>query len=66
MLDLLLRTVVVELVLRILRIVFFPVALLVCTPFILVRGVVLAARRRARFARAVADGYYAVDISWWS
>jgi hypothetical protein len=66
MLDELFGTVLVELVARILRIVFFPVALLVFTPLIFVRGVVLAARHRAKFARAVADGYSSFDVYWWS
>ncbi len=64
MLDELLGAVFVELVGRLLRIVFFPGALLICTPFILVGGVVLAALHRAKFAHAVADGYSSVDIYW--
>jgi hypothetical protein len=66
MLDELLGIVFVQVVVRIFRIVFFPVALLVCTPFILFRGAVLAARHRAKFTHALADGYSSVDVYWWS
>jgi hypothetical protein len=66
MLDELLGAMFVQIVVRILRVVFFPVALLVCTPFILVRGALLAARHRTKFAHAVADGYSSVDLYWWS
>jgi hypothetical protein len=66
MLDELLGSVFVEIVVRVLRFVLYPLALLVCTPFVLVRGAVLAARHQAKFVQAVADGYEAVDVYWWS
>jgi hypothetical protein len=66
MLDELLGTVFVEVVVRVLRFIFFPVALLLCTPFILIRAAVLAMRHRAKFIHAVADGYSSVDVYWWS
>jgi len=66
MLDELLGIVFVRFLAHVFRIVFFPVALLVCTPFILVRGAVLAARHHAKFTHAVADGYSSVDVYWWS
>ncbi|HKQ38259.1 MAG TPA: hypothetical protein VJ063_09290 [Verrucomicrobiae bacterium] len=66
MLDEILGSVLVEIVVRVLRVLFFPVALLVCTPFILIRGAVLAARHHARFIHAVADDYSSVDVYWWS
>ena len=50
----------------VLRFLLFPVALVVCTPFILVRAVILAARHRMKFTHAIIDGYEAVDVSWWN
>ena len=66
MLDEILRAVLTDLLRFVLRIVLFPVALVLCTPFILIRAAVLALRRRETFTHAVADGYYAVDVVWWN
>jgi ABC-type uncharacterized transport system permease subunit len=55
-----------EVVLKlVLRAVLYPAALVFCTPFILVRALVLALRRRQRFRYAVEDGYDAVSDAWW-
>ncbi len=44
--------------------VAIPVLLIVSTPFILMRGWVLAARKRQKFRYAVADGYDAIWTLW--
>ena len=50
----------------ILRLILFPIALLVCTPFILIRAAVLASRDQMKFTHAIADGYETVDVYWWN
>jgi hypothetical protein len=47
------------------RAILYPAALLLCTPFILVRALILALRRRQRFIYSVKDGYSAVSDAWW-
>jgi hypothetical protein len=49
-----------------LRLMLFPVALLVCTPFIVIRAVILASRNQMKFIHAIADGYETVDVYWWN
>jgi hypothetical protein len=49
MLDELLEILFVQVVARILRVVLFPLALLVCTPFIFTRAVVLAIRQKTKW-----------------
>jgi hypothetical protein len=66
MLDEILGVAFVRVVAFVFRIVLFPVALLICTPFILIRAAILAARHRAKFTHAVADGYSSVDVFWWT
>ncbi len=66
MLDDILRILLADLLRFVLRIILFPVALVVCTPFILIRAVIQTLRRRETFIRAVADGYYAIDVAWWN
>ena len=66
MLDEILGTFVRGLLLFVVRIILFPVALAACTPFIFVRAAILALLRGQRFIHAVADGYYAVDVLWWT
>jgi len=44
--------------------VVVPLLLIAATPIILVRGWILAARKRQRFRYAVADGYDAVWTLW--
>ncbi len=66
MLDEILGSLVVRLVAFICRIILFPVALVLCTPFILVRAAILALRERQRFTHAVSDGYSSVDVFWWT
>ena len=65
MLDEILGLLLRGLRLFVLRIILFPIALVVCTPFIFVRAAILALLRRQRFIHAVADGYYAIDVIWW-
>jgi len=48
------------------RVILYPAALLLCTPFILVRALILAVRRRQRFIYAVSDGYSSVSFVWWA
>ena len=50
----------------ILRLILFPIALLVCTPFILIRAAILASRDQMKFTHAIADGYETVDVYWWN
>jgi hypothetical protein len=65
MLDLI-GKILVEVVLKVvLRIFLYPAALAFCTPFILIRALILALRRRQRFPYAVEDGYSAVSDAWW-
>lgn len=45
--------------------ILFPVALVLCTPFILVRAAALALRGRQRFVYAISDGYGSVSDAWW-
>ena len=66
MLDELLGFVFRDVLRFILRIMLFPVALLVCTPFILIRAAILASRDKMKFAHAIADGYETVDVYWWN
>ena len=66
MLDELLGGLVVQILARICRVLLFPVALLICTPFIVIRAAILAARQQTTFVHAVADGYSSVDVYWWS
>ena len=66
MLDEILRFLITDLLRFVLRIILFPLALVICTPFILIRAVILALRRRETFNRSVADGYYAIDVAWWN
>jgi len=65
MLDLLLRGIALVLVRLFAWVILFPVAVLVCTPFILIRAGALAVRRRQKFSYAVADGYDFVWSVWW-
>ena len=65
MLDELLGFALRDILLFILRILLFPVALLVCTPFILIRAVILASRDKMKFSHAIVDGYEIVDVYWW-
>jgi len=48
------------------RLVLFPVALIACTPVILIRAAILAVRHRQTFIRALCDGYSSVDVFWWA
>ena len=53
-------------VMFLLRVVLFPVALLLCLPFILGVLAMLAIRGQARFSHVVADDYSSIDVSWWN
>ena len=66
MLDELLGIALRDILLFIFRILLFPVALLVCTPFILIRAVILASRGKMKFGHAIIDGYETVDVYWWN
>jgi hypothetical protein len=44
--------------------ILWPVVLIVCTPFILVRAVVVMAMDKARFFPSIADGYTSVSDYW--
>jgi hypothetical protein len=66
MLDETLGELIVWLIAFVCRIILFPVALLICTPFIFIRAAVLAIRQRQKFAHAVSDGYSSLDVFWWS
>lgn len=48
------------------RVVLFPVVMIVCTPFILIRAGGLAFRHRQKFSYAVLDGYESLWTIWWS
>ena len=50
----------------VLRILLFPVALLLCAPFILIHAAVLALRDKAKFRHIVADDYSSIDVLWWN
>ncbi|HEY4281652.1 MAG TPA: hypothetical protein VGM62_01220 [Chthoniobacterales bacterium] len=65
MLDELLGIALRDILRFILRILLFPVALLVCTPFILIRAAILASRDQMKFSHAIVDGYETVDVHWW-
>jgi hypothetical protein len=65
MLDELLGIALRDILHFILRIMLFPVALLVCTPFIVIRAAILASRNKMKFTHAIADGYETVDVYWW-
>jgi hypothetical protein len=66
MLDLI-GEVIVQVVLKFVwRVILYPTALLLCTPFILIRALLLALRRRQRFLYAVEDGYSVVSDAWWA
>jgi len=47
-----------------LKFILWPVALVVCTPFILIRGVFALISRKQRFTYAVSDGYLSVSEFW--
>jgi hypothetical protein len=66
MLDLIGRAIVQVVLKLVWRVILYPAALLLCTPFILVRALILALRRRQRFLYAVEDGYSAVSDVWWA
>lgn len=66
MLDLI-GEVIVQVVLKFVWcVILYPAALLLCTPFILIRALTLARRHRQRFLYAVEDGYSAVSDVWWA
>ena len=46
--------------------VLYPVAVLVSTPFILIRAWILALMHREKFGHAVSDGYSSLSVVWWS
>ena len=48
-----------------LKLIFYIIALIVCTPFILGRAIILALLDRQKFCYAVADGYGAISDTWW-
>jgi hypothetical protein len=66
MLDELLQFALRDILRIVLRFIFFPVALLLCTPFIFIRAAILALRNQMRFIHAIADGYETVDVYWWN
>ena len=66
MIDEILAAGVIRVVAYIARIVFFPVALIICTPAILIRAAILVLRHRQRFVHAISDGYSIVDVFWWA
>jgi hypothetical protein len=66
MLEILLRTLVLVLIRLVLRVVLFPVALVLCTPFILFRADWLFLRRRETFGYATRDGYDDLWTFWWT
>jgi len=66
MLDELLGFLFRDLLIFVLRILFFPVALLLCTPFIFIHAAVLALRGHGRFSHVIADDYSSIDVYWWN
>lgn len=66
MLDDLIGFLVRDVMVVVLRVLLFPVALLICTPFILVHAAVTHFRGRHRFRNIVADDYASIDVLWWS
>jgi hypothetical protein len=65
MLDELLGFLVRDVLRFVLRLILFPVLLLVCTPFIVIRAAILAWRKQMKFVHGIMDGYEAVDVYWW-
>ena len=47
-----------------LKFILWPVAMVLCTPFILIWGVFALVARKQRFTYAVSDGYLAVSEFW--
>jgi hypothetical protein len=66
MLDLIGEVIVQGVLKFVWHVILYPAALLLCTPFILIRAFLLALRRRQRFLYAVEDGYSAVSDVWWA
>jgi len=46
------------------KFVLWPVALVICTPFILVRTLFAVAYRRQKFSDVFSDGYLSVSEFW--
>jgi hypothetical protein len=66
MLDEILGGLFARFLVAIVCIILFPVAVIICTPFILIRASVLAMRHRQRFVHAVQDGYSSLWVFWWT
>jgi hypothetical protein len=48
------------------RVILYPAALVLCTPFIVIRALILVFRHRQRFVYALSDGYASVSDAWWA
>jgi hypothetical protein len=66
MVDELIWVLVRDALVFLLRLLLFPLALLLCTPFILGHAAVLACRGRGTFRQLLADDYSSVDVYWWN
>jgi hypothetical protein len=66
MLQAILQSLIVRVFAYILWVVLYPVAVVVCTPFIVIRAWILALVRHDKFGHAISDGYSSLSIFWWS
>ncbi len=66
MLQAIFHSFVVRLFAYIAWVVLYPLAVLVCTPFILIRAWILGLVHREKFGHAVSDGYSSLSVFWWS
>ena len=66
MLDELLGLLFRDVLIFVLRVLLFPIALLLCTPLILLHAAVLALRGRGKFVHLIADDYASIDVYWWN
>ena len=60
------RGIVVYLLSLVWRLILLPAALILGTPFILIRAWILALRHKQRFSYAVSDGYSFLWDIWWA
>jgi len=66
MLQAIFHSFVVRLFAYIAWVALYPVAVLVCTPFILIRASILSLVRREKFPHAVSDWYSSLSAFWWN
>jgi hypothetical protein len=66
MLQAILHSFVVRLFAYIAWFLLYPLAVLVCTPIIVIRALILGLVHREKFSHAISDGYSSLSFFWWS